>query len=66
MPKLLKKAPVDHLVGHICLTFELVYPVSRQLVKEQGYLKRIMAFESNNPKTRKQFEYMRQEMEEFL
>lgn len=66
VPKLLKKAPVDHLVGHICLTFELVYPVSRKLVKEQGYLKRIMAFESNNPKTRKQFEYMRQEMEKFL
>jgi len=40
--------------------------VSRQLVKAQGYLKRIMAFESNNPKTRKQFEYMRQEMEKFL
>ena len=34
----LKKTPVDIVVGHISLTYELVYPESLKIVKEQGYL----------------------------
>ncbi len=50
----------DILVSHICLVFELVYPVSIQIVREQGYLDRILAFESDNEDTKAWFEYMRQ------
>ena len=55
----LKKTPVDHVVGHISLVYELVYPVCLQIVKEQGYLDKLMSFPSKNPKTRKQFEELR-------
>jgi len=58
----LKKTPVDHLVGHICLVYELCFPVSRKIVKEQGYLWKLLGFESDHPGTREWFQYMRQEM----
>ncbi len=61
-----KKTPVDHVVGHICLTFELVYPESRKIVREQGYLDRMMHFESKNPKTIVQFGEIRKEMQRYL
>lgn len=53
---------VDYLVGHICLTFELVYDRSLHLMFEQGYLYRLMEFESENAKTNEWFAYMRGEM----
>lgn len=62
----LKKVPVDHVVGHICLAYELVYPVSRQIVKEQGYLSQLMGFESENPVTREQFLHINKEMNHYL
>jgi len=43
--------PADHLVGHICLIYGLVYPVSRQLTLKQGYLQQMIAFESTNTET---------------
>ena len=43
----LKHTPVDNLVGHICLVFELVYPVSTQ-------------FASDNPDTNAWIAYMRE------
>ncbi len=55
----LKQYPADYIVGHICLVFELVFPVSRQIVKEQGYLQQLLSFESENESTREWFEYMR-------
>ena len=42
----LKKVAVDHIVGHISLVYELVYPRSIEIMKKQGYLERLMAFES--------------------
>ena len=61
-----KKSPVDHVAGHICLTFELAYPESRKILKEQGYLDRMPHFESENPVTRQQFETIREEMQRYL
>lgn len=49
----------DILVSHVCLVFELVYPVSIQIVREQGYLYQLLAFESRNEDTKAWFEYMR-------
>lgn len=62
----LKKTPVDHVVGHISLVYELVYPVSIRMVQEQGYLDKLMSFPSHNPKTRKQFEELRGMMHSYI
>ncbi|MEE1038535.1 MAG: inositol monophosphatase family protein [Eubacterium sp.] len=62
----LKKAPVDHVVGHISLVYELVYPISLQLAVEQGYLHQIMQFQSNLDKTMVQFEKIRQKMQSYI
>lgn len=62
----LKRTPVDHVVGHISLVYELVFEESLRIVKEQGYLDRLLHFESQNPKTQEQFEILRGEMERYL
>lgn len=64
--KSLKRTPADHVVGHISLVYELVFPESFRIVEEQGYLEQLMCFESRNPKTRKQFGELRAEMERYL
>ena len=55
-----RRTAIDKIVGHICLTFELVYPVSRQIAREQGYVDRLLAFQSENEGTAKWFGYMRE------
>ncbi len=62
----IKKTSVDHVVGHISLVFELVYPESVRVVKEQGYLDKLLHFESENEITRAQFEEIRKLMESYL
>lgn len=62
----IKKTPVDYVVGHICLAYELVYPASRQLALAQGYLRRLMEFESENFAAQEQFLHIRNEMGRFL
>ena len=59
VPRALRKSPVDSLVGHICLTFELVYPVSTAIAKRQGYVRQLASFQSENPETEAWFAYMR-------
>lgn len=65
VPHALKQSTVDFLVGHLSLTYELVYPFSRRQVKEQGYLDRLLNFESDNPVTRRQFQEIRKEFADF-
>ncbi len=55
----LRKYPADYIVGHICLYFELVYPLSRRIARQQGYLDQLLHFRSANPDTRSWFAYMR-------
>lgn len=62
----LKKTPVDHVVGHISLVYELVYPVSMKLVNEQGYLNKLMNFKSEIEETNKQFELIREKMKVYM
>nr|WP_318686449.1 HD domain-containing protein [uncultured Acetatifactor sp.] len=59
----LRKTVADHIVGHISLVFELVYPLSREIVKKQGYLDRMVNFRSDNPVTRQQFAQIRKRMD---
>jgi putative nucleotidyltransferase with HDIG domain len=61
-----KRTCVDHIVGHAALVFELVYPESLRIVKEQGYLDKILNYQSDNPRTREQFGELRQCMNEYL
>ena len=62
----LKRTPVDHVVGHISLVYELVYPISLKIVKEQDYLDKLMSFPSQNPKTLEQFEQLRGMMQDYI
>lgn len=62
----LKRTPVDHVVGHCSLVFELVYPESLRIVREQGYLKRLMDFWTENEETAAQFTKLRKEMGRYL
>lgn len=64
--KSIKRTPVDHVVGHISLVYELVYGESYRIVQEQGYLNRLMYFKSKNPRTLEQFSKLRAEMERYL
>ena len=62
----LKRTSVDNVVGHISLVYELVFPISLHMVKEQKYLDRLMEFESDNPDTGEDFVLIRQRMAEYL
>ena len=62
----IERTPVDHVVGHISLVFELVFPESVRIVKEQGYLEKLLHFESRNAVTNAQFAELRAEMERYL
>lgn len=54
--KSLWKTPSDIWVAHICLYFELAYPVSRRIAHEQGYVDRLLDFEFTNGNTQAWFE----------
>lgn len=58
----LKKTAVDNVVGHISLVYELVYPISWKIVKEQGCLDKLMNFQSENPVTQEQFRHIQEKM----
>lgn len=61
-----RQTPIDHLVGHAALAFELVYPESLNIAKEQGYLQQIFHFPSKNPRTVEQFQKMEKFLEEYM
>lgn len=62
----LKKCPADYIVAHGSLTFEVVYPESLRIAKEQGYLKQMMSFQSENPDTAEIFEDLRKDLNDYL
>jgi hypothetical protein len=62
----LKKTPVDNVVGHISLVYELTYPISLKIVKEQRFLDKHMDFKSDLDETNRQFEGIRQKMGEYM
>ncbi|MBE5830193.1 MAG: HD domain-containing protein [Butyrivibrio sp.] len=57
------KTPAEHLIGHIALTFELAYPRSVELAKEQGYLYKMFEFPTKNASTKAALEETRRELE---
>ena len=62
----LKKTSVDHVAGHCSLVFELVFPESLRIVKEQDFIWKLLAHETDNSVTRRQFAGMKEELERFL
>ncbi len=58
-------SPAEHLIGHIALSFELVYPKSWEIAKEQGYIYRMFEFPTRNESTKKALCETRKELEEF-
>ena len=51
IPKDMKRTVADNLVGHIALSFELVYPKSRELADEQGFVWKLLETKFENPET---------------
>lgn len=64
--KSIRKTPIDKLVGHISLVYELVYPESLLIAVMQGYLDRLLKFPTENEKAQRQFVIIRQKMDEYL
>ena len=44
---------MDSLLAHICLVYGLVFQESIREVRKQGYLKKMLGFESDNPEAQK-------------
>ena len=42
VPRDIRKTRFDVCISHCCMAFELVYPESRKIVREQGYLSRLV------------------------
>lgn len=62
----LKKTVADHVAGHISLVYELMFPISIRIVEEQGYLKRLLDFSSDNPQTREAFAKIRETVNAYM
>ncbi len=62
----LKKTPVDHIVSHLALVFELVFPISLAIVQKQGCLQQLMEFSSDNEDTQAQLLVVRKHMEAYM
>lgn len=58
----LKRTPIDNLVGHICLYYELEFEKSRELAIEEGYLAQMLNFESNNDNTNIVLTYIKENL----
>ncbi|WP_026667214.1 HD domain-containing protein [Butyrivibrio sp. AE2005] len=59
-------SPAEHLIGHIALTFELVYEKSRELAKEQGYVLKMFEFPTRNESTKRALAETRTLLEDWL
>lgn len=64
----LKQTPIDTIIGHLSLIFELEFPVSYRIVKEQGYYLKTLKImeESDNPKTRELTEMVKTKLEDYI
>lgn len=65
IPRDIRKTVADNLVGHIALTFELVYPESRKMAIEQGFLWKLLDTEFDNPETVEIMKKIRQRIEKW-
>ena len=59
-----RKTEADIYVSHIALVFGLVYPESFRIVREQGYLEKMLSFESELPEARERIRLLREKVTE--
>ena len=43
IPRAIRRTRFEGRIAHCCLAFELVFPESRRIVREQGFLNRLLA-----------------------
>lgn len=60
IPRHLHRTVADDLLGHIALWFGLKYNISKEIVKEQGYLEQLLTFPTENEETRHALEKVRE------
>ncbi len=60
----LKRQPADHIIAIAAMAFELVYPESRRIAREQGYLFRLLDCSFEKRETEEIFARLRQCLEE--
>lgn len=51
---------VDYLARYVSFSYQLIYPISRQILKEQGDIYRMLDFKSSNPETMQSFEQLKE------
>lgn len=59
----IKETHIDRLVGHLSLVLELEYPISRSILRDSGYLVKLLEFQSKNPLTMKRLADIREYMD---
>ena len=66
VPRNVRSYPADILISHICFAWELVYPISRIILLEQGYLYRMLSRRFANPRTQERVLHMAHHMRAWL
>lgn len=61
-----KKSAVDYLMGHVSFLYGLVFPISIEILHNQGYYTKLLSFESENPVTCKQLEIIAGEAKKYI
>lgn len=66
IPRAVKQTVADNLIGHIALSYELEYPISRIMVKEQGFYEKLLQTTFRNEQTNSIMEKVRAKMDEWF
>ena len=64
VPRTFVKSRFESLISQCCMVFELVYPVSRSIVRQQGYLDTLMNLPVENLVLEMQLSTLRKELEQ--
>ena len=62
----LKKTPADTIVGHLSLVYGIYYPESIKMLKEQGYLQKLMETRNDNEDTNRKLAIVCDEVRRYM
>ncbi len=66
IPRGIRRTPADILVGHLCFAWELVYPESQRILREQGHIDQMLSRRFANNNTQATFARMAHHMRTWL
>ena len=66
LPRNVRQYPADIMLGHICFVWELVFPQSLAIVREQGHVRTMLSHTWDQPQTQAAFDAMAVHMQEAL